>query len=273
MSPRRSLSQYHPLFYFLGVWFYRIKRSLQWQFGSKKFSRSHDSTKLSHKVKVHSSVLIRKLGDSEMWLQENKIKNLAIATKSISGILIYPNEVFSFCRIVGLPTRTKGYVEGMEISRGEARPGIGGGICQIANMIYWLALHSDLKVIERSHHGYDPFPDSNRVLPFGSGAAVFYNYIDLQIENNTDSVFQINLWLTDKHLKGEMRADREQAYTYSVYEKNHCFRQEEGNYFRNNEIWRTKMVRNGGKIISEEFITKNNARVKYIPEQYKTSES
>jgi vancomycin resistance protein VanW len=244
MSPRKSLSQYHALFYFLGVWFYRIKRSLQWQFGSKKFSRSHDSTKLSHKVKVHSSVLIRK-----------------------------PNEVFSFCRIVGLPTRTKGYVEGMEISRGEARPGIGGGICQIANMIYWLVLHSDLKVIERSHHGYDPFPDSNRVLPFGSGAAVFYNYIDLQIENNTDSVFQINLWLTDKHLKGEMRADREQAYTYSVYEKNHCFRQEEGNYFRNNEIWRTKMVRNGGKIISEEFITKNNARVKYIPEQYKTSES
>jgi vancomycin resistance protein VanW len=267
MHLRKSLSQYHPIFYFLGVWFYRTKRWLNWCFGNKKFSHKLSSDSLPYKVKAHSSVLLRKLGDSEMWMQENKVKNLAIATKSISGILIYPNEVFSFCRLVGLPTRAKGYVEGMEISRGEVRAGIGGGICQIANMIYWLALHSDLNVIERSHHGYDPFPDSNRVLPFGSGAAVFYNYIDLQIENRTDSLFQINLWLTDKHLKGELRADKQQEYTYSVYEKNHHFRKESETFFRNNEIWRTKMVRNGGKVLAEEFITKNNARVKYVPEQ------
>jgi len=52
-------------------------------------------------VKDHSSVLIRKLGESEMWLQYNKIKNLSVAIKKINGILILPGEVFSFCRLVG----------------------------------------------------------------------------------------------------------------------------------------------------------------------------
>jgi len=108
----------------------------------------------------------------------------------------------------------------MEISQGIPRPGVGGGICQISNLIYWLALHSGLDVVERSHHGFDPFPDNNRVLPFASGATVFYNYIDLQIKNNTKMTFQINLMITQKCLEGEIMANEEPLYTYSVLKKN-----------------------------------------------------
>ncbi|USI86478.1 VanW family protein [Acinetobacter johnsonii] len=74
---------------------------------------------------------------------------------------------------MGQPTTQKGYVEGMELSFGQARCGIGGGICQIANLIHWLVLHSPLQVVQRSQHSFDPFPDHGRVLPFGSGAAIF----------------------------------------------------------------------------------------------------
>lgn len=253
----------------MAVWIYRSRRYFIWIFGRKKYSNVRQSSKLPFNVKFHTSVLIRKLGESEMYLQYNKIKNLSIAIKSINGIIIMPGETFSFCRLVGLPTRRKGYVEGMEISRGIPRPGVGGGICQISNLIYWLALHSELAVVERSHHGYDPFPDNNRVLPFASGATVFYNYIDLQIENRTPAVFQINLWLTDKCLEGELRSDTEPTFTYSVFEKKSEFIEKDGNYFRSNEIWRTKMLIRGGQRLSEELIVKNFARVKYIPEQYK----
>ena len=85
----------------------------------------------------------------------------------------------------------------MELSFGKARQGIGGGICKISNMIHWLVMHSPLTIIERSNHSFDPFPDEGRVLPFGSGAAIFYNYIDFQFTNNTKDAFQINLWLTE----------------------------------------------------------------------------
>jgi vancomycin resistance protein VanW len=48
-----------------------------------------------------------------------------------------------------------------------------------------LALHSPLEIKERHHHSFDPFPDENRVLPFGRGASIFYNYVDLRFINPT----------------------------------------------------------------------------------------
>lgn len=51
--------------------------------------------------------------------------------------------------------------------------GIGGGISQISNSIHWLVLHSELQLVERANHSFDPFADDGQVLPFGSGAAVF----------------------------------------------------------------------------------------------------
>jgi vancomycin resistance protein VanW len=249
-----------------------MKRYFKWVFSRTKFCRVRSREKLQFRVKEHSSLLIRKLGESEMWLQYNKIKNLSIAIQKINGVLIKPGETFSFCRRVGLPTRKKGYVEGMEISGGEARPGIGGGICQISNLIYWLVLHSDLTVIERSHHGYDPFPDHNRTLPFGSGATVFYNYIDLQIRNDTENSYQINLWLTDKRLEGDLRSDVFPQYSYYIYEDQSQFLKIGCDFYRSNEIWRRKMVRKSGKMIQRELVTKNFARVKYIPAPFAQSQ-
>jgi vancomycin resistance protein VanW len=70
----------------------------------------------------------------------------------------------------------------MELYFGEARLGIGGGLCQIANLLKWLAIHSPLTVTERHHHSFEPFLDDRRVLPFGSGATIFYNYGDFQVK-------------------------------------------------------------------------------------------
>nr|WP_262919582.1 VanW family protein [Niabella hibiscisoli] len=202
-------------------------------------------------------------------MQVNKVTNLKIAAKRIDGILIRPGETFSFCKLVGLPTRRKGYLLGMELSFGEARAGIGGGICQISNLIHWLVIHSPLTVTERYHHSFDPFPDDGRVLPFGSGATVFYNYRDYQFTNNTDHTFQINLWFTDKCLEGELRIDAELDYAYHVIEKDHQFLKIDGQFYRKNEIWRDKILKfKSGQVIATELITKNFARVTYIPENY-----
>jgi vancomycin resistance protein VanW len=81
----------------------------------------------------------------------------------------------------------------MELSFGEARRGIGGGICQLSNLIHWMAIHSPLVVVERSNHSFDPFPDEGRVLPFSSGAAIFYNYVDLVLHNPTDRSFSVEV--------------------------------------------------------------------------------
>ena len=80
-----------------------------------------------------------------------------------------------------------------------------------------------MNILERPHHSFDPFPDEGRVLPFGSGATLFYNYIDLQFRNTPSRTFQLHVWLTDTHLCGEIRSDIPCEYRYHVFEKNHAF--------------------------------------------------
>ena len=266
---KKLLSQRNKFFYFCAVWYRRVLRYGQWYFKGINFAKTRSTDKLPYRVKKHQSVLIRKLGDSDVQLQLNKVENLKIAIKKIDGIIIKPGEVFSFCRLVGLPTKRKGYLEGMELAFGEARAGVGGGLCQIANLLNWLTIHSPLTIIERHHHSFDPFPDDGRVLPFGSGATIFYNYGDFQIKNNTSHTFQVNLWMSEKCLEGELRIDEELDYSYHVYEKNHRFLKKDGNFYRQNEIWRDKIAKfQGGKVLEEELVTKNFALVKYIPENF-----
>ncbi len=269
MKQRKLLSQRHPFLYFIAIWARRINRYFDWYLGSVKYVSQRTQGKLPFRIKKHQSVLLKKLGNSDMQLQVNKVTNIKIAIKNIDGIIIKPGETFSFCKLVGLPTKQKGYLHGMELTFGEARPGIGGGICQISNLIHWLVIHSPLTVIERYHHSFDPFPDDGRVLPFGSGATVFYNYRDYQFTNNTNYTFQIYLWLTDKCLDGELRIDTELDYNYHVFEKEHVFMKIDGKFYRRNEIWRNKTMKfQSGKITDSELITKNFARVTYIPDNF-----
>lgn len=267
MKPKKLLSQRHSVLYFLAVWVRRIRRYADWFFDGKKYASIQTAEKLPFRVKKHQSVLLKKLGDSDMQLQVNKVTNLKIAAKKNDGLRIQPGETFSFCKRVGLPTKRKGYLPGMELSFGEARAGTGGGICQISNLIHWLVIHSPLTVTERYHHSFDPFPDDGRVLPFGSGATVFYNYRDYQFVNNTDHTFQLNVWFSDKCLEGELRIDTELDYGYHVIEKEHRFLKIDGQFYRKNEIWRDKILKfKSGQIVESELITKNFARVTYTPD-------
>lgn len=271
MKNRKLLSQRHPLLYFIAVWARRIRRYTDWYLGSKIYARELCREKLPYRIKKHQSVLLKKLGDSDMQLQVNKLTNLQIASRRINGVLVRPGETFSFCKLVGLPTRRKGYLLGMELSFGKARPGTGGGICQISNLIHWLVMHSPLTVTERHHHSFDPFPDDGRVLPFGSGATVFYNYRDYQFTNHTPYTFQVNLWFSEKCLEGELRIDTELDYAYYVEERNHTFVRIGNDYFRQNEIWRSKFLKfEGGRVTGTELVTRNFAKVTYTPEQYIT---
>lgn len=257
------LSQIHPSLYYLRVHQKRIARHLSDLLSNKKFARDKSVNNLTYKCKAHKSLLRRKLGASDPSLQEGKVINLQIARQAIDGVLIKPNETFSFWKLLGKTTSEKGYVEGLQLSRGEVKTGIGGGLCQLANLLYWMVLHSPLEIAERHHHSFDPFPDDRRVLPFGSGASVFYNYVDLRFYNPTDRIFQFRVWLTEDHLQGAIYTDQEWIYSYHVIEKNHQFLQQNGKNYRQNEIWRNIFDKCTGNLVTEELVIKNFSEVKY----------
>jgi len=126
-------------------------------------------------------------------------------------------------------------------------------------------MHSPLTVTERSAHSFDPFPDQNRSIPFGTGCAIFYNYIDFCFRNETDRVFQLNLWIDETQLWGELKSDEEISETYKIFEKDHEFVKKEGLWYRKNTICRRVMVRRGGKFLRNEELKKNFVRVMYEP--------
>lgn len=248
-----------------GKCYFTIKRRLYWIIGSEKFATSKETVLLPYLCFKHNTPLLRQLKDVDMYLQYNKITNLKIAVEKVSDIVIKPGETFSYWKLIGRPTKRKGYKEGMVLFHGKVKAGIGGGLCQLSNLIYWMTVHTPLTVVERYRHSYDVFPDSNRTQPFGSGATCVYNYRDLMIRNDTKMTFQLKVWLDETDLCGCWRTDVKPIETYKVYEKEHYIKKELfGKYSRHNIINR-KIYDLHGNDIADEYVTDNHALMIYEP--------
>lgn len=249
----------------LGKEFFVLKRYVHWVIGDDTFARVDPTVRYDYSMIRHKSFLLRPLKNVDMYLQHNKVTNLRIAIGHLDKVVIKPGETFSIWRLVGRPTRFKGYLEGMTLHNGKISKGTGGGLCQLGNLLYWMALHTPLTIKERWRHSYDVFPDINRTIPFACGATLSFNYIDLQLQNNTDKNFQIHLWLDEEYLNGEITCDTDLYVNYEIYETDHMFRQQWwGGYTRHNRIWKRATNRTDGSV-TEELVTENNAIMMYNP--------
>jgi vancomycin resistance protein VanW len=248
-----------------GKLYYRLRRKLQWSLGASRFARRKQSMPLPVVCASHRTPLIRNIAQMDMWMQVNKRTNLRLAADKLDGIIIMPGETFSFWKAVGEPTAGKGYLPGLVLSGGTLKPGVGGGLCQLTNLIYWMTLHTPLTVTERHRHSYDVFPDTDRTQPFGSGATCSYSSLDLQIVNGTAYPYQLALALTADELVGSWRSIAHSGLRYEVYEQEPAILCNPwGGYIRHN-VLRRKVVGSDGALIADEFIAENNALMLYQP--------
>ena len=193
---RKLFCDISPACYKISVWKCCRIREIKDFFSREKFAAQKSSDLLPNVVKGHTSVLVRRLEGVDMRLQENKVTNIALAAAKINGIIVRPGETFSFWRTVGKTAEKQGYKEGLVIHRGgKLGSGIGGGLCQMANMVHWLVLNSPLTVTELHHHSDALFPDERRRVPFGTGTSVLNNYIDYRFKNTTDQTVQLVTWM------------------------------------------------------------------------------
>ena len=247
-----------------GLFYYRLLRYLLWLKLGKTFARTFQ-TPLPYVCAAHQTPLLRKLSGVDMQYQHNKVVNLKLAVQRIDGIVVKPGEVFSYWRLIGNPTKRKGYQKGIELKSGRVDIGTGGGLCQLSNLIFWMALHTPLTIIERHRHGYDVFPDVSRNQPFGSGATCYYPHGDLMIRNDTDQAFQLMLTVGETNLSGEWRAEHPLAYQYCIVEKNHAIQSEYwGGYSRHNQLYRQTFDQNG-EMVDEALMITNAAMMMYSP--------
>lgn len=265
MKKRKLFCEYGPWAYKLSIIKEAIIKDIKDLLSSQKIARRRDNENLKYILKGDAKILLRKLEGVDMQLQRNKVVNLKKAIDKIDGIIIKPGEVFSFWNLVGNPTKAKGYLEGLMIGRGgRLAAGCGGGLCQLANLIHYLVLHTSLEVVELHHHSDALFPDHKRRVPFGTGTSIAYKSVDYRFKNTLSFPVQLRLWLDDTMLYGELRADKELEYKYKLVEEEHHYSKEaDGTFYRNSKVYKLLIDKKTKKEVRKELVLDNHSKVMY----------
>ena len=120
----------------------------------------------------------------------NRIHNITLAASRINGILIPPNEAFSFNTALGDVSKYTGYKEAYVIKNGKTILGDGGGVCQVSTTLFRAILNSGLPILERHPHSYRVgYYEQNS--PVGLDATVFSPSVDFRFKNDTENYLLI----------------------------------------------------------------------------------
>jgi len=193
--------------------------------------------------------------------QENKLVNIILACDKINGLIIRPNEVFSFWKTVGITTRKKGYKAGRVLHKNQLTTGIGGGLCNLANTIHLLVLHSPLEVIEFHGHSDALAPDEGKRVPFSAGTSICYNHIDYRFRNNSDQNIQLLVWCEGETLHAELRSESAFPHSYRLVEEDHHFREIGDKFYRISKIYKETLDTTSGTVLEKELILDNQSEV------------
>ena len=118
---------------------------------------------------------------------KNRRHNIKIGAAVFHGILIKPEEEFSFNKIIGKVGPSKGYLPELVIRNNRTVPEYGGGLCQISTTCFRAALYSGLPITERRPHAY-PVKYYN---PQGTDATIYPPHPDLRFINDTPNYILI----------------------------------------------------------------------------------
>lgn len=131
------------------------------------------------------------------YAAESKRRSTEPAFSEINYLEIAPGEVFSFWAVLGKPGRQLA-----------GRPGrvYGGGLDDLAGIIYLLALQCGMEIVERhAHRWLDHFRETSP-RPGGFDAWVVFGYKDLVFRNNKSYPVAFRFVWDGPMLRGELCA-------------------------------------------------------------------
>ena len=115
----------------------------------------------------------------------NRVYNLDHAAKKFRGILVAPDDTFSFNEILGDVSALTGYKSAYVIKDGKTVLGDGGGVCQVSTTLFRSILDAGLPIVERRAHSYR-VGYYEQGFPVGLDATIYHPTTDLKFKNNTE---------------------------------------------------------------------------------------
>ncbi|MDP3997288.1 MAG: VanW family protein [bacterium] len=124
----------------------------------------------------------------------NRIHNINIGTARYHGLLIAPNQEFSFDEALGPVDGEHGFKPELVIKQNVTTPEFGGGLCQVSTTAFRAAVEAGLKITQRRNHAY--------VVRYygkpGFDATIYPPYTDLRFINNTPGYILIQARIEGK---------------------------------------------------------------------------
>ena len=136
-------------------------------------------------------------GESNFYgSSKNRKHNIAVGASKFHGILIGPEDEFSFNKVLGKVGPQQGYLPELVIKKGVTTPEYGGGLCQVSTTTFRAAVKAGLEITERKNHAY-PVKYYN---PQGTDATIYPPHPDLRFKNNTPAYILIQTRIEGNNL-------------------------------------------------------------------------
>ena len=125
-----------------------------------------------------------------------RTNNLKIGTKAISGTIVIPGETFSLLDTLGPLTPENGYGNAPVVVNGVSKPGMAGGLSQLATTVYNASFFAGMEDVEHKPHSqyFSRYPE-------GREATIYSPDIDLKFRNDSEYGVMIDAGVKD----GEVR--------------------------------------------------------------------
>ena len=159
--------------------------------------------------KVNNLGIKELLGEGNSFFHHSipgRIYNITLAAGRLNGVLVAPNEEFSFAKALGDVSAFTGYQQAYVIQNGKTVLGDGGGVCQVSTTLFRALLKAGLKITERHAHAYR-VGYYEQDSPPGLDATVYVPNIDLKFQNDTGNSILIQTFIDPET----------QALTFDLY--------------------------------------------------------
>lgn len=176
---------------------------------------------------------------------------------------IRPKETFSFYWLVRNADKKEPYKDGLNLVDGKIIGSYGGGLCQLSNLLFWCFLHTPLTIVERHGHAVESFPSTTEDLPKGTDATVSEGWCDLQVRNDTDNTFQIEVAFDESNIYGRIYTAEPVTKEYSIYNSSVTYVRQNGKIFQMAEVCRTETDTISGKTMKHLLYT-NKCEITYL---------
>ncbi len=263
MARKRLFCEISPTCYKISVQKEIFKRHLLNLKNKPNYATELSEKKLPVVLFEHHSDMIKRGPGIDPVLQTNKADNIRLASSKMNGLIIHPGEVFSFWKYVGKASKKNGYKDGRVLVNNKLQPGPGGGLCNLANTIHLLVLHSPLTVTEFHSHSDCLAPDHGKRVPLSAGTSVSYNNLDFRFRNDTEQDIQLLIWCDGDNLNAEIRAENDIPCYYDIIEEEHRFVKEGEDYYRRSMIYKLTLDKSSNEVLDKKLVLKNHSKVMY----------